>query len=289
MRQIRSVALTLLLTVTRLARADDPQSPPASPPDGTGWHYLPDERIFVPLMADPRWPEFSASYAYVSGASNPRITNSGRISLGESITLVEYDAGPAGRFGTGVEPGVYALFDLNGPANRLVNADYRIGIPLDYRRGPLSAEAAVFHQSSHLGDAFVVEPSQTDLNLSYEALTATGSFDGPVRLYAGAGVMVHSVPANLKPWWLLQGIEWRRRFPSFSDWIVPVAAAHLEEHQETSWDVDLSVRAGLEFSQDDRSRRRFQVLLEYYQGHNPNGQFFPDRIRTIGVGIHLFF
>ena len=120
-------------------------------------------------------------------------------------------------------------------------------------------------------------------------MAVTGSFDGPVRLYAGAAAMVHSVPANLKPWWMLQGIEWRKRFPSISETIGPVVAVHLEEHQETAWDVDCSVRAGLEFSPDQRSRRRFQLLIEYYQGHNPNGQFFADRIRSIGVGIHIYF
>jgi hypothetical protein len=94
------------------------------------------------------------------------------------------------------------------------------------------------------------------------------------------------MPAGLKPWWTLQGVEWRG---SLGESIAPLVAVHLEEHQETSWDADLSVRAGLEFAPDERSRRRFQILVEYYRGHNPNGQFFPDRIRTVGVGLHLFF
>src|SRR5579862_6770619 len=289
MRPIRWAALALAVTAARQARADDLQDPPPSPKEGSGWRILPDDRVFDPLIADPRWPEFSASYGSVSGASNPHLTNSGRVSLGESFTVLEYDAGADERFGAGLQPVVYALFDLNGPPNKLVNADYRIGLPLDYRRGAFSAEAALFHQSSDLGDAFVVEPGEKDLNLSYEALTATGSYDGPVRLYAGAAAIVHSVPANLKPWWTLQGLEWRKRIFSFSESLAPVVAVHLEEHQETSWDIDLSVRAGLEFSENDRSRRRAQLLLEYYQGHNPNGQFFADRIRSIGVGLHLYF
>src|SRR5689334_7498029 len=111
--------LAFVLAAASLAGADDPRNPPAPPEDGSGWRYLPDDRVFDPLVADPRWPQFSASYGSVSGAANPRVANSGRVSLGESFTLLEYEAGPAERFGAGIQPVVYALFDLNASGNKL--------------------------------------------------------------------------------------------------------------------------------------------------------------------------
>jgi hypothetical protein len=35
--------------------------------------------------------------------------------------------------------------------------------------------------------------------------------------------------------------------------------------------------------------RKIQLLLEYYNGHSPNGQFFDRKIEYIGTGIHLHF
>lgn len=281
----------------RILEPDEPQPGPPEPPGipappirGGGWQFLPDNRIFDPLLADPRWPHFSVSYGRVIQSGAPRIRDVGMISLGEHVNFVEYDSDVAGRFGAGLQPVVNGIFDLNSPSKDLVNADYRLGVPVDYRYGPFSAEAAVFHQSSHLGDEFVFRFPQPRINLSYEGVTLKVSQDmGTFRLYAGFGRLVHSVPHDLPPWWAQQGVEWTSVISCFSDSIAPVVAVNLEEHEKTDWHVDLSVRAGVEFVNPAKSRRRFQILLEYFRGHDPNGQFFVERIETAGVGIHLYF
>jgi hypothetical protein len=279
----------------RVLEPGEPQpgrtEPPGIPSESSGgWQFLPDNRIFDPLLADPRWPHFSVSYGRVIQAGAPRLRDVGMISLGEHVNFVEVDSGAAGRFGAGLQPAVHGIFDLNAPSKDLVNADYRLGVPIDYRYGRFSAEAAVFHQSSHLGDEFVFRFPQPRINLSYEAVTLKLSQDlGPVRVYAGFGRMVHSVPHNLPPWWAQQGIEFTSLIPCFSDSVAPVFAVHLEEHEKTDWNVDLSLRAGVEFVNPAKSRRRFQILFEYFRGFDPNGQFFIERIETVGLGIHLYF
>jgi hypothetical protein len=284
----------------RAVRILDPDAPPPAetePPAITpasnrrgGWQFLPDNRIFDPLLADPRWPHFSVSYGRVIQRGAPDVRDVGMISLGEHVNFVEYDSEVAGRFGAGLQPCVNGIFDLNAPSKDLVNADYRLGVPVDYRYGRFSAETSVFHQSSHLGDEFVFRFPQPRINLSYEAVTLKLSQDiGPVRLYAGFGRMVHSVPHNLPPWWAQQGVEVTSLIPGFSDSVAPVLAVHLEEHEKSDWNVDLSLRAGVEFINPAKSRRRFQILIEYFRGFDPNGQFFMERIETIGAGIHLYF
>lgn len=269
---------------------EDPPGAPSEPVAGGGWQFLPDNRIFSPLLADPRWPHFSVSYAYVLRRGVPDVRHLGMISLGEHVNFVEYDSGNSGRFGLGLQPGVHGIFDLTTPSKDLVNADYRLGIPVDFRYGPFSAEAAVFHQSSHLGDEFVFQVQAERLNLSYEGVTLKVSQDlGPLRLVAGFGTLIHSVPPQLPPWWAMQSVEWTPPLRCCNDSLSPVFAVHLEEHEKTSWNVDVSVRAGVEFLNPEKSRRRFQILLEYFRGHDPNGQFFPERIETVGVGIHLYF
>ena len=269
--------------------AEAPAITPASNRRG-GWQFLPENRIFDPLLADPRWPHFSVSYARVIQPGAVELRNVGTISLGEHVNFVEYDSEVAGRFGAGLQPSVNGIFDLNAPSKDLVNADYRLGVPLDYRYGRFSAEASVFHQSSHLGDEFVFRFPQPRINLSYEAVTLKISQDvGPVRVYAGFGRMVHTVPHDLPNWWAQQGVEVTSLIPGFSDSVAPVLAVHLEEHEKTDWNVDLSLRGGLEFVNPANSRRRFQILVEYFRGFDPNGQFFIERIETVGVGIHLYF
>jgi hypothetical protein len=275
---------------TPLPGEADPPAAPPPPVSGGGWQFLPDNRIFSPLLADPRWPHFSVSYGYVNRRGLPRVRHLGLISLGEHVTFVEYDSEGAGRFGAGLQPGVHGIFDLNAPSKDLVNADYRLGVPVDYRYEGFSMEAAVFHQSSHLGDEFVFQVQTPRLNLSYEAVTLKLSQDiGPARLVAGFGRLVHSQPANLSPWWAMQGLEWTPALPCCNESLAMVLAVQAEEHQKTDWHVDVSVRAGVEFVNPGRTRRRFQILLEYYRGQDPNGQFFLERIETFGLGIHLYF
>ncbi len=35
--------------------------------------------------------------------------------------------------------------------------------------------------------------------------------------------------------------------------------------------------------------RRIQVLLEYFHGYNPNGQFYRERVDYAGIGLHAYF
>src|SRR4029079_6992783 len=81
----------------------------------------------------------------------------------------------AGRSGNGIQLGisgaVFAQFDLRAASYDLINADYMIGLPLTFRAGPFSGRARVYHQSSHLGDEFVLRPNAPEReNLSFESV-----------------------------------------------------------------------------------------------------------------------
>ena len=82
---------------------------------------------------------------------------------------------------------------VNDPgSNDLVNADYRFGLMTGYRTGRLSGSLRLYHQSSHLGDEFVLNSQVNRLNLSYEELDLKLSFDAAswLRLYGGWGLLV---------------------------------------------------------------------------------------------------
>jgi len=91
--------------------------------------------------------------------------------VGEYFGLASGFFGEAGISQIGIQAAVFALFNLDAPSSDLVNADYWIGLPLSYRRGPWSYLIRLYHQSSHLGDEFILgNPGINRVNLSYEDL-----------------------------------------------------------------------------------------------------------------------
>jgi len=262
-------------------------------------------KLFDPLMADPRWPRFSASYhRYKNKAATIGAPN-----FGAWFTTPACDPRLGGRWQWGVQTGVFSIFDLEADSNDLVNADYFVALPtLAYERGDLSILARLFHQSSHLGDEFIIYNDVTEkqrVNLSYEGLDLTLShyFDwlgeDSLRLYGGAGYLFHTDPAALNPWSLQYGLEYKYPTPwphgennyLWGFKFRPIAAADFHNREENDWSPDVSLRAGLQIDGfwSKPLKNKAQVLLEYYEGYSPNGQFYVEEIEYFGFGFHVYF
>ena len=148
----------------------------------------------------------------------------------------------------------------------------------------------MLHQSSHLGDEFLLDTPVQRINYSYEAINFKSAVTlGEFRLYAGGERIVHHDPADLKIWSAQQGFEWISTAKYFGDAIAPLAAVDVQEHQETHWHASFSVRAGIELVNPEHTRRRIQFLLQYFHGYNPNGQFYRERAAWLGAGLHVYF
>ena len=250
---------------------------------------LPSDGLFEALRADPRWPHFSVAYhSYRREGGEARLDNVGTTSFGETIPLYR-DAGPFdGLWELGLQAGVFAVFDLDAPSSDLVNADYLGGATLAYRLGAFSLIQRIFHQSSHLGDEYLLRTDTDRVNLSYEQADLRLSYDvlDVLRLYAGGGAILRRQPSDLDRWSSQYGAEidlpvgWPLR---------PVAAVDVQHREETDWNTDLSVRAGFELEDLSMASRRVLLLGEWYDGHSPNGQFFDEKIEFFGVGAHLLF
>ncbi len=254
------------------------------------WEAFPDDRLFSPLLADPRWAHFSIGYQRFWRSDFPKLSNAGAVSLGEIFNLVAYRPRDAGEFTFGLEPAIFALFNMDALSHDLVNADYRLALPLEYRKGPVSLRTSILHQSSHLGDEFLLDTPTQRINLTYEAADLRVSYQpGPFRFYAGASALLHREPADLDRWSAQQGVEWFAGPGVFGDAVSPLVAVDVQEHQETSWHANVCVRAGIEFLNPRKTRRRIQILLEYFHGYNPNGQFYRERVDYAGIGLHAYF
>jgi hypothetical protein len=160
--------------------------------------FLPRGLLFAPFHADPRWPHFSMAYRQVT-LGQP--TDTGSANFGETFALYRNAAPLDGQWEIVIQAGVFSIFNMNAPSADLVNADYTVGLLTSYRTGPFSAFLRLHHQSSHLGDEFILnsQPPVNRVNLSFEELDLKLSYElfAWLRVYGGGGMLVDRDPSSL--------------------------------------------------------------------------------------------
>lgn len=260
---------------------------------------FPENDVFRPLWADPKQPQFFAAWQATRIRSNKTSLNMGAVGFGENFGLIGKRNGCDG-WQVGVLPGVFAQFDLDSGSTDLINADYVIGVPVSFRSGLFSGRVRLFHQSSHLGDEFLLNnPGVNRVNLSFEVLEAILSLDAPGgwgRVYAGGATVVHVEPSNLDPNSVHWGFELRGPAikapllagPIPGSNVTPIFGADFQAYEELNWTINTNVVGGLEWSKAGADRR-FRLLVNYYRGYSPYGQFFGAKLEMVGVGLYLLF
>jgi uncharacterized protein DUF1207 len=262
--------------------------------EAIGIHGFPQDQIFCPIIADPKEPRSFASLLRGTFPSIEKPSGKGTtiasVGLGDSFGLVRW-GGP--RAGEGVQldvvGAIFAQFDLDSASNDLINADYIIGVPLTIRRHGFSIRARVYHQSSHLGDEYLLRGSQIQReNLSFESVELLASQEiGPLRLYGGGERIFRRDPDTVKPKLLHVGAELRSGRAGL---LQLVSGADLKTTEQHDWSQALSGRVGFELarpSPEGHPIRLVTIMLELYKGPSPYGQFFQEDISYVGVGIHF--
>lgn len=253
--------------------------------------FLPRDLLFKSLLADPRWPHFSASYQQY--LQNSQLEGVGSATFGETFSFYRFGGPWNSQMEVGLQAGVFSIFNMNADSHDLVNADYYVALPLSLKKDHFSAMARIFHQSSHLGDEFLLSgQSEQRINLSYEGFDTILSYNLPFgfRIYGGGGYLFDRDPSDLKPWVAQSGLEFRSPGAWLGGALRPVAAFDLQNFEESDWDANVSLRAGVQLENPDFLSRKLQILIEYYNGSSPNGQFYArDPVEFIGLGFHFFF
>ncbi len=243
---------------------------------------------FQPLLADPKEPQFFATYLW---ARSPRLASRlGTVGFGQTISLVR------GRdWQLAIAAGAFSEFNMRSSTTDLLNTDYVVGLPLMYRHGALAARLRVFHQSSHLGDEYMVHTHAQRVDLTFQAvelLVATGTSHG--RVYGGGEYVFTHSPADLKAVVLHGGVEYRqpRALLRLGRLAVGrlVAGLDAKSGQDRQWQVGWSLVTGLELGDPLAavgSGWRWSVLLKAYTGPAPYGEFYRDHVASVGVGVGL--
>ena len=262
----------------------------------SGYTPLPRGDVFCPLIADPKSFRSFASFLNheAEGEESYHIASVG---IGDAFGLGRWNGSrPGDGLQFALSAGVFAQFDLSSESYDLLNADYVVGLPVTFRRGWFSTRVRLYHQSSHLGDEYLLRepPDRQDReNLSFEAFDWIISADmNALRLYAGGERLFNRQPEDLGQYTAHGGIELR---PTAR--IIPlgslggfrfVAAGDVKSSEEHDWDPAISARAGLEYDRaGDATARRWGIFAEFYTGPSPYGQFFREKVQLVGFGIHF--
>lgn len=294
-------ALESIPGVTRVDMQEGPVAvdfPASSPPQVVKQEvpkseskFLPRGLLFAPLHADPRWPHFSIAYRRISAGAEPKKT--GSANFGETFALYRNAAPLDGQWEIAFQGGVFSVFNMNTSSKDLVNADYTAGLLTSYRTGSFSGFLRIHHQSSHLGDEFILNSrtAVNRINLSYEEIDLKLSYEVAawLRVYGGGGMLVNRDPKALGRGTTQFGAELISPWTFFSGKVRPVAYGDFQANERSNWAVSRSLMAGLQFEEARIGDRRLQLLMEYFKGPSPNGQFFSQSTDWIGLGLHLYY
>jgi len=252
--------------------------------------FLPAGDIFSPILADPKEPRMYVNYRHARFYSTP-VASGGRTKFNAVLSGIGSDIGlwrwwdPQAytNIQLSVFTAVFSQFNLDSKSFDLINSDFLVGFPVTFRKSELSARLRVFHQSSHLGDEFLLNNPKVDReNLSFEAIDFIGSVeDRWWRLYGGGGYAFHREP-SIAPGWIhgggeFRGPQWSRTELYF--------ATDLQAYQEQAWRLTVNLAMGVVFT-SRQSGRQIRVMLVYLNGFLPFGQFFnKSRVANGGIGL----
>src|SRR5438477_8141724 len=245
--------------------------------------------VFQPLLADPKEPQFFAAYLW---ERSPRLApRLGSVGFGQTIGVA------SGRtWQVAIAAAVFSQFNLDRPTADLMNTDYRVGLPVTYRHARVTTRLQLYHQSSHLGDEYMVHANAQRVDLTFEAAELLLSEQlAAWRVYGGGEYLFTHSPADLRPGVLHGGVEYRQpgvlvHLGRLATGRV-VAALDAKSFQDRGWDVGWSAITGLELgdplARAHRGGWRWSVLLRAYTGPAPYGEFFRDRVASLGVGLGM--
>lgn len=253
-------------------------------PEPSRWRAFPRRQLFQPLLADPRWPQFSGAVQR-HFRRDENLVWSGNV--GDSFAFVG-----DGDWQFGLQATIFTQFDMKARHDDQMTDDFLVGLPYSWKRGRWTHMARLYHISTHTGDEFLLHhPGFNRVKVSFEAVDYRASYElsGSWRLYGGPGYLYRRFPLEMRPWYAQAGVEYTHP-DAFFGLLRPVAALDLQKHQEFGWGATaVSARAGFQLEHRSQSSRRVLLLLEYYRGRDVNGQFFVNNDESLGAGIHLYF
>ncbi|NGX29175.1 MAG: hypothetical protein K940chlam4_00001 [Candidatus Anoxychlamydiales bacterium] len=244
--------------------------------------------LFQPMLANPRQVIYSIGYR---GGDSVAGKTAVPVSLGDDFPIFRWL--DVFRWHAdvqiGVEAGIWSVFNMNpkpniGGGTALFNTDYYGGIPLVYSINKWAWRLRLYHISSHLGDEFLVNnPGFDRKNPSFEAVDLFFQYQAyeQLRLYAGAGVILHSDGTfPMKHGYIEYGFEasfWGSKIYYHNLYGTFFVATYFRNWQLNDFHLDGTYLLGYEWSKLQGVGRKIRIFGEYHHGYSPDGQFMNKR------------
>ncbi len=257
-----------------------------------GWTVLPKDILYQSYLGGPREPRFGQSMVSLKGTG--AIWS---LEAGGRAGLLRYGSGPG-------EPLEGWQLDIWGAAFPRLNmneqgdleaVDFRVGIPITWRKGPVQMKFEWSHLSSHAGDEYLLRnPGFVRINYLRDAfLLGGGYFVTPdLRLYADAEY-AYNTSGGSEPWHFQFGFDYSPVAVSDYNYYSgrraqPFLAVASNIRQEVNFSGGVNVVAGLQWRSDE-STSLFRIGLQYYQGQSLQYEFLGEYEELIGFGVWYDF
>lgn len=249
--------------------------------------FLPELSPFFPTMlAQPHIVGYSAgyrSYDKIFKSSLP-------VSIGDQFSLYQFNVHSNAQLFVGIEACVWAVFKAKTQSLSLINADYFVSIPLTYVNNRFAAKLRVFHQSSHLGDEFLLEtPNIVRVNPSMEGVELSLSYEPVDRLilFTGYSNIFRSDDSfKVKPnnfYWGLNYFLDFAKIPILNIEAVPYVAGFFTLNENHNWGLDSSIAIGYQWNKC--YGHKFRVYVMGHDGYSSEGQFARKRSKYVSLNL----
>ncbi len=296
--RFRVSVITLILALACMAMvssatAEEIPEPAGAPAenDASRWERFPKGLLFPQLLADPRAPR---THSDITAYRTPLADFlAGSAGFDAAFGLFRRDPGTeGGAWQISLVGGVNALFDMDASSKDLMSVDFQIGLPVTWRRNNLAISGRFYHLSSHQGDDFLQNEDAVLMipvrDMSFEALEARVAYIWKAWTVYGAVNQILTQREPLERLWLKGGIQGRGAMGPETRWHW-IAGLDLHSWQETDWDLEITVKGGLELPGNRRPDRALRILLEYANGRVPFYQFFDLELTSYGLGLEYVF
>jgi hypothetical protein len=267
--------------------------PMAFATESSRYEWLPSGRFFQPIILDRAVATTNASMlSYnVKGSDAEKLYSPVNIGIQKMILRSHKNTNEAYEFG--VEFGVHSQFTIVDSGETLMgglqNADYRIGAVFNYKYFDSVFRISLFHQSSHLGDDYMLRNDYLVPNtriLNYEQIDVTHSIQkGHARVYYGIGYNFSPNTAR-KRLALQGGYFYSKPFLKNNNigWLYGV---DVKIYEQNEYEPNFNAGLGLEFGRN--AENPFMIILEYYKGHLPFSTLEYQEVQLFGLGLHFHF
>lgn len=248
--------------------------------------FLPELSPFFPTMlAQPHILGYSAGYRSADKIFKSTLP----VSIGDQFSLFQFKITSSSNLYLGIEACVWAIFEAKYQSLSLINADYYVALPLTYIKDKLSARLRFFHESSHLGDEFLLEtkikrvnPSMegVDISLAYEVMDDLVCFIGYRNIFRSDDSF------HVKPSCFYYGFNYFLNFATLQTFHVqakPYLGVYFTNQENNHWGFDGSVAFGYQWNKC--YGRKLRIYLMGHDGYSAEGQFARRKSKYVSINL----